>query len=166
MSDEQIPTGTGSEASAGNGARTRRVLLTGAGAVGAAMALAACGDDSTGGTEVSPGPALTESGDPGGGDREGAQSLARTSDIPVGGGAVYAAQGIVITQPSPGEFKGFDPICPHQGCPVANVDGGTINCTCHGSKFSIEDGAVQAGPSTKPLAPRDVKVTGDQISLA
>lgn len=164
MSDEQ--TGTGAEVGTGDGVRTRRAVLAGAGAVGAAMALAACGDNSTGEAEASPGPALSESGDPGGGDREGAQSLARTSDIPVGGGVVYAAQGIVITQPSAGEFKGFDPICPHQNCPVGNVDGGTINCTCHGSKFSIEDGSVLTGPSTKPLAPRDVKVNGDQISLA
>ncbi|MCN0153842.1 Rieske (2Fe-2S) protein [Salinispora arenicola] len=160
MSDEQVRNGTDPDV------RTRRALLTGAGAVGAAVALAACSDSADGETTVSPGPSLSDSGDPGGGDREGAQSLARTSDIPVGGGAVYPAQGVVITQPSPGEFKGFDPICPHQNCPVANVDGGTINCTCHGSKFSIENGSVLTGPSTQPLAPRDVKVTGDRISLA
>ena len=49
---------------------------------------------------------------------------------------------------------------------MTNVDGGTINCTCHGSKFSIEDGSVKAGPATKPLPPKNIKVTGDQISLA
>ncbi|MER7460577.1 Rieske (2Fe-2S) protein [Micromonospora sp. NPDC126480] len=159
MSDDQVLTGTGTQ--------TRRAVLTGAGAVGAAVVLSACGGEGSGdGAPVSPGPAVPSSGDAGGGDREGAQSLARTTDIPVGGGAVFAAQGIVITQPSPGQFKGFDPICTHQGCPVSSVDGGTINCTCHGSKFSIEDGSVKAGPATKPLAPKDVKVTGDQISLA
>ncbi|MDO3704783.1 Rieske (2Fe-2S) protein [Micromonospora sp. C28SCA-DRY-2] len=160
MSDDQELTGPVTQ--------TRRALLTGAGAVGAAVVLAACGgeDSGDGSAPTSGGPAVPSSGDAGGGDRQGAQSLARTADVPVGGGVVLAAEGVVITQPSAGEFKGFDPICTHQGCPVTNVDGGTINCTCHGSKFSIADGSVKAGPATKPLAPKDVKVTGDQISFA
>ncbi|MER7331586.1 MULTISPECIES: Rieske (2Fe-2S) protein [unclassified Micromonospora] len=161
MSDEQELTGPPTQ--------TRRALLTGAGAVGAAVVLAACGSDDSGSggtTPTSGGPAVPSSGDAGGGDREGAQSLARTADIPVGGGAVYAAQGVVITQPTAGDFKAFDSVCTHQGCPVTNVDGGTINCTCHFSKFSIEDGSVKGGPATKPLPPKNIKVTGDQISLA
>ncbi|MFG1777446.1 Rieske (2Fe-2S) protein [Micromonospora sp. NPDC049051] len=159
MSDDQELTGP---------ARTRRALLTGAGAVGAAVVLGACGSDDSGdaGAPTSGGPPVPSTGDAGGGDRQGAQSLARTADIPVGGGTVYPAQGVVITQPREGEFKAFDSICTHQGCPVTNVDGGTINCTCHFSKFSIEDGSVKGGPATKPLPPKNVKVTGDQISLA
>ncbi|MFI7573245.1 Rieske (2Fe-2S) protein [Micromonospora sp. NPDC049497] len=156
MSDDHVLTGPGTQ--------TRRALLAGAGAVGAAVVLAACGGD--GSAPASGGPGVTSTGDAGGGDREGAQSLARTTDIPVGGGAVFAAQGVVITQPTPGQFKGFDPICTHQNCPVTNVDGGTINCACHGSKFSIEDGSVKTGPATKPLVPKDVKVDGDRITLA
>ncbi|MGC5052025.1 Rieske (2Fe-2S) protein [Micromonospora sp. DT48] len=159
MSDEQVPV-------VGPGVRTRRAVLTGAGAVGAAMALTACGGGDDDGAAPSPGPQVTDTGDAGGGDRSGAQSLARTTDIPVGGGAVFAAQGVVITQPTAGEFKGFDPVCTHQGCPVSNVDGGTINCTCHGSRFSIEDGSVKAGPATTPLPAKDIRVDGDQIALA
>ncbi|MEU8185164.1 Rieske (2Fe-2S) protein [Micromonospora sp. NPDC049044] len=161
MSDDQALTGPGTQ--------TRRTLLTGVGAVGAAVVLAACGsDDGDGGSDAptSGGPAVPSTGDAGGGDRQGAQSLATTADIPVGGGKVLATQGVVITQPVAGQFKGFSPICTHQNCPVTNVDGGTINCTCHNSKFSIEDGSVKAGPATKPLPPRNIKVTGDQISLA
>ncbi|MDM4719874.1 Rieske (2Fe-2S) protein [Micromonospora sp. WMMA1363] len=160
MSDDQVLTG--------GVPQTRRALLAGAGAAGAAVVLAACGSEGSGdgAAPTSPGPEVSNTGDAGGGDRQGAQSLARTTDVPLGGGAVFAAQGVVVTQPSPGEFRGFDPICTHQGCPVSNVDGGTINCTCHGSRFSIEDGSVKAGPATTPLAPRDVKVTGDRISLA
>ncbi|RKN50669.1 Rieske (2Fe-2S) protein [Micromonospora endolithica] len=160
MSDDQVVTGPGTQ--------TRRALLTGAGAVGAAVVLAACGGDDSGdgSAPTSGGPAVPSTGDAGGGDRENAQSLVRTTDVPVGGGVVLAAQGVVITQPTAGQFKGFDPICTHQNCPVSNVDGGTINCTCHGSKFSIEDGSVKTGPATKPLPVKEVKVTGDQISLA
>ncbi|SCF02224.1 Rieske (2Fe-2S) protein [Micromonospora chokoriensis] len=160
MSDDQALTGSGTQ--------TRRTLLTGVGAVGAAVVLAACGSDDGSGSDAptSGGPAVPSTGDAGGGDRQGAQSLATTADIPVGGGKVLATEGVVITQPTAGQFKGFSPICTHQNCPVSNVDGGTINCTCHGSKFSIEDGSVKAGPATKPLPPKNIKVTGDQISLA
>ncbi|MEU7801117.1 Rieske (2Fe-2S) protein [Micromonospora arborensis] len=164
MSDDQALTGPGTQ--------TRRTLLTGVGAVGAAVVLAACGSDDGDGNgngsaaPTSGGPAVPSTGDAGGGDRQGAQSLATTADIPVGGGKVLATDGVVITQPTAGQFKGFSPICTHQNCPVTNVDGGTINCTCHGSKFSIEDGSVKAGPATKPLPPKEIKVTGDQISLA
>ncbi|GAA0392437.1 MULTISPECIES: Rieske (2Fe-2S) protein [Micromonospora] len=147
--------------------RTRRALLAGAGAAGAAAMLAACGGgDDDGAANTSPGPQVTNTGDAGGGGRQDSQSLARTSDIPVGGGAILSAQGIVITQPSPGEFRGFDPKCPHQGCNVTTIEGGTINCVCHNSRFSIEDGSVQSGPSPAPLGRKDVKVSGDQIALA
>ncbi|NLU77593.1 Rieske (2Fe-2S) protein [Micromonospora sp. HNM0581] len=167
MSEAQRSTGTSDDqAPAGRGVRTRRALLTGAGALGAVAVLTACGGDGDDGAAPSPGPEVTNTGDAGGGDREGAQSLARTTDIPVGGGAVFAAQGVVITQPAAGDFKGFDPICTHQGCPVSNVDGGTINCTCHGSKFSIEDGSVTAGPATEPLPVKEITIDGDQIALA
>jgi len=49
---------------------------------------------------------------------------------------------------------------------VTAVKDGTINCTCHGSKFSIEDGSVATGPATKPLAKVEVTVEGDEIVTA
>ena len=69
----------------------------------------------------------------------------------------------VITQPTAGEFKAFSKICTHQQCPVTEIKGGTINCQCHGSKFSIEDGSVQSGPATRPLPEAEVAVAGDQV---
>ncbi|MEV0006154.1 Rieske (2Fe-2S) protein [Micromonospora sp. NPDC050980] len=160
MSDDQVV--------AGPVTRSRRALLAGAGALGAAVALASCGDDdATPGLAPTSGgpPGATATGDAGGGNRDSSGPLARTTDIPVGGGAVYASKGVVITQPEAGQFKAFDPICTHQGCPVSSVDGGTINCTCHNSRFSIADGSVKQGPATRPLAAREIKVEGDQITL-
>lgn len=151
--------------------RTRRTLLAGAGAVGAAVVLAACGGDDepagsgsdapTGGAPGSASP----SGAPGG-DQGAANAIVSTADVPVGGGVIFASKGVVVTQPTAGVFKGFSPICTHQRCPVSNVDGGTINCTCHNSKFSIEDGSVKSGPAKQPLPPKEIVVEGDQISLA
>lgn len=159
MSDEQVTTESG--------ATTRRALLVGAGAVGASVVLAACGSDKTSsggghtGAPSSAGGPSTATGQTG-----GSPVLGKTSDVPVGGGAVFPDQGVVVTQPAAGQFKGFTNICTHQGCPVANVDGGTINCTCHGSRFSITDGSVKNGPATQPLPTKQVKIEGDTITLA
>ncbi|GIJ51022.1 iron-sulfur protein [Virgisporangium aliadipatigenens] len=96
----------------------------------------------------------------------GPAPLARTADIPVNGGKIFKEQGVVVTQPTAGTFKAFSATCTHQGCTVTSIQGGTIVCGCHGSKFALADGAVKAGPATKPLPPKRLNVTGDAITLA
>lgn len=93
-------------------------------------------------------------------------SLALTSDVPVGGGKILADKKIVITQPRAGSFEAFTAVCTHQGCTVSSVSGGTINCPCHGSKFSIANGSVMHGPAASPLAPVSIKVQGTSIVQA
>ena len=89
--------------------------------------------------------------------------LASTADIPVGGGKVLTAQKIVITQPKAGSFHAFTAICTHQGCIVDAVGAGTIDCPCHGSKYSAVNGSVVNGPATLPLAAVSIKVQGTSI---
>jgi Rieske Fe-S protein len=108
--------------------------------------------------------ACSDSG--GGGNSPGGGGEIKTGDIPVGGGKVFDEQGLVITQPTAGQFKGFSATCTHQGCTVGSVSNGTINCPCHGSTYSIEDGSVKNGPATRGLAAKNVKVEGDSITLA
>jgi len=93
-------------------------------------------------------------------------SLALTSDVPVGGGKILADKKIVITQPRAGSFEAFAAVCTHQGCTVSSVSGGTINCPCHGSKFSITNGSVVTGPAASALAPVGIKVQGTSIVQA
>jgi Rieske Fe-S protein len=93
----------------------------------------------------------------------GGQELAKTSDIPVGGGKIFNDQKVVVTQPKKDEFKAFSAICTHQGCTVGTVANGTIDCPCHGSKYSIKDGSVVNGPAPRPLAPVAITVTGTSI---
>ena len=92
--------------------------------------------------------------------------LGAAADVPVGGGTVFKDQQVVVTQPEKGSFKAYSAVCTHQGCVVANVSGGTINCACHGSKFKVADGSVAAGPASKPLETRAVRVANGNITLA
>lgn len=153
---------------------SRRVVVAGVGAVSAAPALAACGtDEATDPAADAPAastpsgssaPTAGSSGTPSA-EAPAADALASTSDIEVGGGAIFPDEQVVITQPTEGEFKAFDAACTHQGCLVAEISDGTINCTCHMSKFSIEDGSVQGGPAPDPLPEVPITVQGDQIIL-
>jgi Rieske Fe-S protein len=152
----------------------RTVLL--AAASGAAAAVAGCTvygrDDDPGaepeGSAAPPDDAGAESGGESS-DGSGGEVLASTGEVDVGGGVILADQGVVVTQPSSGEFKGFSATCTHQGCTVSSVSDGTINCACHGSKFSIEDGSVVQAASgltpdaQAPLPEVPISVDGDSI---
>jgi Rieske Fe-S protein len=92
-----------------------------------------------------------------------ANVLAATSQVPDGGGKIIDGKNIVITQPESGSFRAFTAICTHEGCIVSSVSNGTINCPCHGSRFSIKDGSVVNGPATRPLAAIAITVEGPSI---
>ncbi|OCC11120.1 Rieske (2Fe-2S) protein [Streptomyces sp. PTY087I2] len=138
-------------------ARRRTVLA--AGAAGAAALATGCGSsDGDGGGDASPTPSAP-------GDATGGAELARTEDIPVGGGTIFKEQKVVVTQPAEGEFKAFSAVCTHASCLVSTVRDGTINCPCHGSRFSITDAAVETGPATRPLPAEEISVSGGAIRL-
>jgi Rieske Fe-S protein len=135
-------------------ALSRRSLLASVGLAAAALGgLSACGG---GGTSDQGAPSAAGSAGP---------VTAKTSDIAVGSGTIFAAGQAVITQPTAGAFKAFSSICTHAACPVATVTD-TINCNCHGSKFSLLDGSVVNGPATRPLPARTVTVEGGSVSVA
>lgn len=146
------------------GPLSRRSVVAAAGVVSLAAALAACGESDDGyGSDQADEQTPAEPAAP-----EGAAgaALAKTSEIPVGGGKIFKEEGVVVTQPTEGDFKAFSNRCTHKQCPVTSVEGGTINCPCHGSKFSIADGSVKAAPAPKPLPAAEIKVDGDTITLA
>jgi Rieske Fe-S protein len=145
---------------------SRRALLAGAGVTCAAMLAGCTYDASNGGVTPATSGKATSSpsgGSPGAGSAPAATALAATSQVPDGGGKIIDGENIVITQPQSGSFRAFSAICTHEGCFVSSVSNGTIDCPCHGSKFSIKDGAVVKGPATRPLAAIAIKVEGTSI---
>jgi len=163
--------------------QSRRALLAGAGVTCAALLTGCTTYDANNGGLAGPpptsgSPATSGVSVPGDGDTSGAASgassagspaaaaLASTSAVQEGGGKIIDGKNIVITQPEAGTFKAFTAVCTHAGCIVSSVSGGTINCPCHGSKFSIKDGSVVNGPASSPLAPIAIKVEGTSIVQA
>jgi Rieske Fe-S protein len=158
--------------------QSRRAVLIGAGATCAAMLTGCTTYDannggfvgqtsapasSASGAAVASGTGAASGTSTAGGDAPAANALATTSEVPDGGGKIIDGKNIVVTQPEAGSFKAFTAVCTHQGCIVSTVSGGTIDCPCHGSKFSIKDGSVVNGPATQPLAAIAIKVEGTSI---
>ncbi|MET8977196.1 Rieske (2Fe-2S) protein [Streptomyces sp. NPDC004539] len=154
----------------------RRTVVTAAGAAGLAVALTACGssdDDSSAATGsndsgTTGGAGSTPSSTTGGttGGSAGGTALTTTADIPEGGGKVFESEKVVVTQPTAGTYKAFSAVCTHQGCAVKSISNGVINCPCHNSNFSIEDGSVKSGPAQKALPAVNITVSGNDITLA
>ena len=142
---------------------SRRTVIKHAGLAAAAVAgLSGCTNYGAPGTAEPSGAATSASG---GASSQAAGLIAKAADIPVGSGTIFPEAQTVITQPTSGNFKAFTSICTHQQCQVADVTD-TINCKCHGSKFSITDGSVVNPPAPTPLAAKKVTVEGDTVAVA
>jgi Rieske Fe-S protein len=138
-------------------APSRRTVVAAVGATGLALTLNACGSDDGGSSSSSA---------PSGSSGSSGTVLGKTADIPEGGGKIFKDQGVVVTQPTAGEFKAFSSKCTHQGCAVSGIANGVITCPCHKSEFSVTDGSVKKGPATQALPAEKITVSGDSIQLA
>ncbi|WP_329790271.1 Rieske (2Fe-2S) protein [Lentzea sp. DG1S-22] len=129
----------------------RSVLLC-----GLAAALAACGE-----------PAARKTG--GVGTARAGDRVTPVSAVPVGGGVLVDMPGnaqLLVVQPQSGEFRAFNPSCPHVGSLVNPPTGGVITCPLHGSTFDPATGAVRKGPATSGLVEVAVTRSGDDLVLS
>jgi nitrite reductase/ring-hydroxylating ferredoxin subunit/uncharacterized membrane protein len=58
--------------------------------------------------------------------------------------------------------------CSHRGCSLAEtgeLDGETIQCGCHGSRFSLRDGSVERGPATAPQPAYEVRERDGKVEI-
>lgn len=102
----------------------------------------------------------------------GGTAVLALADLPVGGVADFTdpATGAAAfaVRPADGTVLAYARACPHQGCPVELPPAAddTIECRCHNSAFDPADGAVLAGPATRPLQRIPVAVEGDSVVTA
>lgn len=61
----------------------------------------------------------------------------------------------------------LDDTCVHAGCSLAggHLDGASVVCPCHGSRYHLQTGAVINGPATMPEPAYDVRVRNGTIEV-
>lgn len=66
-----------------------------------------------------------------------------------------------------GAFYAIDDTCPHQGCPLSDGDlqGRVLTCSCHGSRFDVQTGALLGGPAQRPVTSYPVTISGDDVEI-
>ena len=69
-----------------------------------------------------------------------------------------------------GRLYAFDDLCTcaDKPCPLSGglLEGTTLMCQCHGSRFDISTGAVTDGPATEALTTYAVQEADGQIQIA
>src|SRR3989338_825886 len=63
------------------------------------------------------------------------------------------------------QFYAFDDVCTHEYCSLSDgfVEGQTIECPCHCSKFDMTTGEVLNLPAPRPIKVYPLKIEGDCI---
>lgn len=123
---------------------------------GLAAALSACGE-----------PAPRKTG--GVGTARAGDRVVAVASVPSGSGLLVDMPGnaqLLVVQPRSGEFRAFNPSCPHVGSFVNPPAQGVITCPLHGSTFDASDGSVRKGPATSGLVEVAVVRSGDDLVLA
>lgn len=95
-------------------------------------------------------------------------AMGKAADVRPGGLAVFEVQGTRIAVANVnGAFYGFDDECPHASCSLAegDLEGETVTCFCHGSKFDVRSGEVLGGPATEPVKTYPVLVEGEELQI-
>jgi nitrite reductase/ring-hydroxylating ferredoxin subunit len=64
-----------------------------------------------------------------------------------------------------GTYYAFSDICTHLRCSLSEgeLDGTTLTCICHGSRFDVSTGEVLRGPAKRPIEVYAVRVQGDEL---
>ena len=64
-----------------------------------------------------------------------------------------------------GTFYAFSDICTHRRCSLSQgeLEGTTLECICHGSRFDVSTGDVLRGPANRSVQVYPVRVQGDAL---
>lgn len=66
-----------------------------------------------------------------------------------------------------GTLFAIDDTCTHRGCSLGDgkLDGSTVQCACHGSRFDVTNGAVVRGPAEDPVRSYSVHVANGEVQV-
>ena len=91
------------------------------------------------------------------------------ADVPDDGAlAVEVGDEPVAIVRAEGEVFAIRDVCSHAEVPLSDgeVDGCTIECWLHGSRFDLRTGKPTGMPATEPVPVYPVKIEGDDVLVA
>ena len=91
-------------------------------------------------------------------------------DLAVGTPALADVDGIPVAmvRTGPGEVHAVHDICTHANVSLSEgeLDGCTLECWLHGSRFNLITGAVSGPPALIPVAVYAVRLDGDAVHIS
>ncbi len=92
------------------------------------------------------------------------------SDLPAEGEAIgieVAGEPVAIVRAN-GEVFAIRDVCSHAEVPLSegDVDGCTLECWLHGSRFDVRTGKPTGLPATEPVPVYPVKIEGGDVLIA
>lgn len=91
------------------------------------------------------------------------------ADVPETGATRVVLDGVpVAVVRSDGEVYAIYDVCSHEDVPLSEgeVEGTTIECWRHGSRFDLATGRAVNPPAIKPVPVYPVKIDGDDVYVA
>jgi 3-phenylpropionate/trans-cinnamate dioxygenase ferredoxin subunit len=98
----------------------------------------------------------------------GWQPAGRLADVPEGAAVrVEVGDVPICLVRSGGEVYAIRDVCSHADVPLSEgeVEGTTVECWLHGSRFDLTTGKPTGLPATVPVPVYDTKVEGDTVYL-
>ncbi len=82
--------------------------------------------------------------------------------------ALEGAERTVVILNVGGDLYAIDDECTHSGCPLSagDLEGESLECSCHGSVFNVRTGAVEQGPAEDPIPTYQVSIEGDGVYVS
>jgi 3-phenylpropionate/trans-cinnamate dioxygenase ferredoxin subunit len=91
-------------------------------------------------------------------------------ELPTVGAAAADINGriVALVRTETGEVHAVDDTCSHANVSLSEgeLDGCTLECWLHGSRFDIRTGIPSGPPATVPIAVHTVKIEGDDVYVA
>jgi 3-phenylpropionate/trans-cinnamate dioxygenase ferredoxin component len=91
------------------------------------------------------------------------------ADVPEAGALQVEIDGVpVAVVRSEGRVYAIHDVCSHANVPLSEgeVEGGTIECWLHGSRFDLASGEPTGLPATQPVPVYSVAVEGDEVYVS
>lgn len=96
--------------------------------------------------------------------------VCRLDELPQPGAAAADIEGriVALVRTTDGTVHCVDDTCTHANVSLAEgeLDGCTLECWLHGSRFDLVTGAPSGPPATVPLAVHHVTIDGDDVFVA